>query len=100
MDSRVQDEWHWSCEGTTASVKEDYVVSEVLLVEQEGFRVLSSTRDLYVYENCPFDTDSRIVTQPLILAKVFTRLNCVVPVGLSFLPFQRCDCVSAVRYVI
>ena len=54
MDSRVQDERHWSCEGTTASVKEDYVVLEVLLVEREGFRVLSSNRDLYVYDNCPF----------------------------------------------
>ena len=53
-----------------------------------------------MYKNCPFDTGSRIVAQPAILAKVFTRLNCVVPVGLSFLPLQRCDFVSAVRYVI
>ena len=53
-----------------------------------------------MYENCPFDTDSSIVTQAAILAKVFTRLSYVVPVGLSFLPFQRCDFVSAVRYVI
>ena len=41
-------------QGTTAFVKEDYVVLEVLLLEREGFRVLSSTRDLCVYENCPF----------------------------------------------
>ena len=53
-----------------------------------------------MYENCPFDTGLRIVTQLAILAKVFTRLSCVVPIGLSFLPFQRCDFVSAVRYVI
>ena len=46
MDNCVQGEWHWSCEGTTASIKEDYVVLEVLLVEREGFRVLSSTTDL------------------------------------------------------
>ena len=52
-----------------------------------------------MYENCPFDTGLRILTQPAILAKVFIRLNCVVSVGLSFLPFQRCDFVSAVRYV-
>ena len=61
MDSRVQDERHWSCEGTTASVNEDYVVLEVLLVEREGFRVLSSTRDLYGYENCPFCTLARVL---------------------------------------
>ena len=56
IDSCVQGESHWSCEGTTASLKEDYVVLEVLLVEREGFRVLSSVRDLYVYENCTFLT--------------------------------------------
>ena len=33
-------------------------------------------------------------------AKVFTRLNFVVRVGLSFLPFQRCDFVGAVRCVL
>ena len=46
-----------------------------------------------MYENCPFDTGSRIVTQPAILAKVFTRLNCVVPVGLSFYPFSAATLV-------
>ena len=86
--------------GRLRPLKEYYVVLEVLLVEREGFRVLSSTRDLYVYENCPFDTGSRILARVFaILAKVFIRLNCVVSVGLSFLPFQRCDFVSAVRYV-
>ena len=34
-----------------------------------------------------FDTGSRIMTQPAILGKVFHRLNCVVLVGLGYLPF-------------
>ena len=38
----------------------DYIVFEVLLVEREGFRVLSSARDLYVYENSPFLTLARV----------------------------------------
>ena len=35
-------------------------LKRILLVEREGFRVLSPTRDLYVYENCPFLTLARV----------------------------------------
>ena len=34
-----------------------------------------------------FDTGSRIMTQPAILGKVFHEVNCVVLVGLGYLPF-------------
>ena len=43
----------------TSALRILYVVLEVLLVEREGFRVLSSARDLYVYKNCPFLTLAR-----------------------------------------
>ena len=54
--SKVNDTGH--VKGRVRPLK-DYVVFEVLLVEREGFRVLSSARDLCVYENCPFLTLAR-----------------------------------------
>ena len=47
-----------------------------------------------------FDTGSCIGTQPAMLGQDFHKVELVVLVGLSFLPFQRCDFVSAVHCVL
>lgn len=86
MDSCVQGKCHLSCEGITSSVGENFCSFRALLVEREGFRVLSTMGDLFTYGKlctCPFLTPVRVPFWP----RFFTKLNCFVPIGLGFLPF-------------
>ena len=53
-------------------------------IRARGFRVLSTMEDLFTCGKlCPFLTLVRGPFWP----RFFTKLNCVVPVGLSFLSF-------------
>ena len=80
--------WHWSCEGTTASVGEDFCRFGFLIVER-GFEFSRQWETSSRMENCVlFLTLVRESQLNLpFWPRFFTKLNCVILVGLGYLPF-------------
>ena len=94
--------WHWSLVAWTAVSREMTLVmwrddcvrwrrflSFWIFVSRTRFRVLSTMGDLFTYGKlCPFLT---LVCESwlnlLFWPRIFTRLSCVILVGLGYLPF-------------